>query len=124
MTVRNDRHGLSVQAARPYTSQSVVIGAASAVSTAFSTNFDRPQREQYGGQQFQNTVNHTQHVRVVATVPCWIAFGTAAVAVVRAANSVYIPAGLPEYFWVIPGEQIAVIQDSGGGFLYISELFN
>jgi hypothetical protein len=124
MTVRNDRHGNTVQAARPYTSQSVAVGAASVLSTAFATNLDRPQREQYGGAQFAGTVNQTAHVRVVATVPCWIAFGTGAVAVVRAANSVYLPAGLPEYFWVVPGEQIAVIQDSGGGFLYISEMQN
>jgi hypothetical protein len=34
----------------------------------------------------------------------------------------FIPAGLPEYFWVVPGEQIGVIQDTGVGFLYITEL--
>jgi hypothetical protein len=118
MTIKRDGSGDGVQAGKPYTNQSVAIGAGSVACTAFSTNA-------------QNRVgisvapNQTTHIRVVATVNCWISFGnppTAALA--RDPASMYLPAGLPEYFWVSPGSQIAVIQDSAGGSLYISELAN
>jgi hypothetical protein len=124
MTIREDRHGLAVQASRPYSSQSVAIGSASVLSAPLSISQDRPQRESEGGAQFLGQPNHTRHVRIVATAACWVAFGTAPIAVLRAANSMYLPAGLPEYFWVQAGEQIAVIQDAAAGFLYITELTN
>lgn len=124
MTIREDRHGLAVQASRPYSSQSVATSGVSALSAVFSINQDRPQRDAEGGVQSSTQLNHTRHVRLVATTPCWVSFGTAPIAVARATASMYLPAGLPEYFWVATGEQIAVIQDSAAGFLYISELTN
>lgn len=123
MTIRQDRHGNVVQASRPFSSQSIAVGAGSVASTAFAVNKDRPLRN-VEGQPGDGSVNHTRHIRCVATVACWIAFGAAPTAVVRGSGSMYLPAGLPEYFWVLPGEQIAVIQDSAAGFLYVSELFN
>ena len=123
MTIREDRHGNVVQASRPYSSQALAVGAASVQSAVFAVNKDRPVRHSEGRSQ-GDTGNHTRHVRVVATNACWIAFGVSPVAAVRSVTSMFLPAGLPEYFWVLPGEQIAVIQDAVGGFLYITELYN
>ena len=124
MTVREDRFGNVVQASRPFSSQSLAVGATSVVSVAFAVNKDRPARNILGGTQ-TDLVNNTRHVRLVATVPCWVSFGSPPVAaLVRGPSAMFLPAGLPEYFWVRQGEQIAVIQDATGGFLYITELHN
>lgn len=123
MTVREDRHGNVVQASRPFSSQALNVGAASIQSAPFAVNKDRPIRNATGAVQATAT-NNTRHVRVVGTVASWIAFGTAPVAAIRSPTSMFLPAGLPEYFWVRQGEQIAVIQDATGGFLYITELEN
>lgn len=127
MTVREDRFGNVVQASRPATGQVLAVGAASVPSAAFAVNKDRPVRSGTGGTQ-PSTANNTRHVRLVGTVSCWVAFsstiGTAPVAARQNASSMFLPAGLPEYFWVRQGEQIAVIQDATGGFLYITELDN
>ena len=124
MTVREDRFGNVVQASRPYSSQALAIGAASVQSAPFSVSKDRPVRNATGGSQPSSQANNTRHVRIVDTVASWIAFGTAPVAALRSVTSMFLPAGLPEYFWVRQGEQIAVIQDATGGFLYITELDN
>jgi len=123
VTVREDRFGNVVQASRPFSSQALAVGAASVQSAAFSVNKDRPIRNATGAVQ-NDVTNMTRHVRVVATNACWISFGVSPVAAVRSVNSMFMPAGLPEYFWVRSGEQIAVIQDAVGGFLYITELHN
>lgn len=123
MTIKSDQHGFEVQAARPFTSQSLVIGAASVPSTAFSTI---PTMGTYSDAGIPAEVlkNNTTHVRVVATSACWIAFGAAPVAVASGVGSIYLPPGVPEYFWVLPGEKIAVIQDTAAGVLNIAELDN
>lgn len=126
MTVREDRFGNVVQASRPYKSQSLAIGAASVLSAAFAQSKDRPVINRDGGAQATQDVtgNNTRHVRVVCTTAAWVAFGTAPVAVAKGTSSMFMPAGLPEYFWVRVGEQIAVIQDAAAGFCYITELTN
>lgn len=123
MTVREDRFGNVVQASRPFSSQAMTITAVSQQSALFSVNKDRPIRNTTGAVQ-NDVTNMTRHVRLVATVNCWVAFGNNPVAGVRSPLAMYLPAGLPEYFWVRSGEQIAVIQDSVGGFFYITELHN
>jgi len=123
MTIREDRHGNAVQASRPFSSQAVAVGPASVLLAPFAVNQDRPVRADDGSTQ-PVTNNHTRHIRVVSTVACWISFGTNPVAALRSTSSMYMPAGLPEYFWVTVGEQLAVIQDSAAGFLYVSELTN
>jgi hypothetical protein len=127
MTVREDRFGNVVQASRPSLGQVVAAGVGSAVSAAFQANKNRPERNDTGGTQGPS-VNNTRHVRLVATVPCWVAFtvtiGTAPVAVRLGSGSMFLPAGLPEYFWVRQGEQIAAIADAAAGSLYITELDN
>ena len=124
MTVREDRFGNVVQASRPFSSQSLAVGATSVVSAAFAVNKDRPIRNLTGATQ-NDVTNNTRHVRLVATVACWVSFGSPPVAaLVRGPAAMFLPAGLPEYFWVRQGEQIAVIQDATAGFLYITELHN
>jgi hypothetical protein len=33
-----------------------------------------------------------------------------------------LPAGVPEYFWVYPGERVAVTQNSAAGSLNVAEM--
>jgi len=126
MTLRNDGHGQAVQAARPYSSQTVAIGAASVACNAFQTAVPGRYTAMAGSGVAVGTPftapNNTRHVRLVATSDCWISFGLTPVAVVGASSSILLPAGIPEYFWVMPGERIAVIQASGGGSLNIAEM--
>lgn len=112
-----------VQAGRPFTSQTLVIGAASVPSIAFQT-IPNPGFVSDAGIPIDVSKNQTSHVRLIATSNCWIAFGTSPVAVASGAGSIYLPLGTPEYFWVIAGEKIAVIQDSAAGLLNIGELDN
>ena len=122
MTIQSDASGHAVQAAKPALSQSVAVGASSAASAAFSTN---PNLSPFLGTGSSLTPNHTAHIRLVSTTACWVSFGSPpAAAVVRDPASMYLPAGLPEYFWVTPGSQVAVIQDTAAGFLYVTELVN
>jgi len=119
MTVKVDRHGLTVQAARPHISQTITFTGTSAQSAAFYVN-------EGGGYDVNNAPlpTTTTHVRLIASAACWIAFGASPVAVPSTSPAIYLPPGAPEYFWVRPGEKIAVIQDSGTGTLNIAELAN
>jgi hypothetical protein len=58
-------------------------------------------------------------VRVVATSACYIAIGGAPTAT---AAGVYLPANVPEYFTLSPGEKISAIQVSAGGTLHVTEI--
>jgi len=126
MTVRDDGHGNSVQAARPYSSQTLAIGGSSVACNAFQTATPGRYTAMAGSGTAVGTPftapNNTRHIRVVATSDCWISFGTNPVAVVGASSAILLPAGVPEYFWVVPGERLAVIQATGGGSLNIAEM--
>jgi hypothetical protein len=124
MTVRNDGHGQAVQAARPYSSQTIAIGAASVVCNAFQTAVNGRYSVYTPVGVPITAPNATSHIRVVATADCWISFGANPVAVVAASSAILLPAGVPEYFWVLPGERLAVIQAGGAGSLNIAELVN
>ena len=80
-------------------SSNVTIGAASAQSAAF------------GSQTFD--------IRLVSTVASHVRIGSNPTAV---AADTLLPANVPEYFHVYPGEKVAVIQDSAGGTLNVTEL--
>lgn len=61
-----------------------------------------------------------QAVLVVATADCHIRIGPSAVAV---NTDTLIRAGFPPLiFRITQGEQLSVIEDSTGGFLYVTEL--
>lgn len=57
-------------------------------------------------------------VRVFATKDCFLNFGSAPTA---ASTDMFLPAGIIEYFGMIPGEKIAAIRSSDNGTLYITE---
>lgn len=124
MTVRQDRFGNVVQASRPSLGQVLAIGVGANTSAPFAINQDRPLRDSEGNSQPTNQQNQTRHVRVVCTAPAWISFGTSPTAIRQDSASMFMPAGLPEYFWVQLGERLSVIQDATGGFCYITELTN
>jgi hypothetical protein len=87
-------------ASRLGTVQEVAIGAASAASAAF------------GAQTYQ--------VRVVATSACRVRIGDGTPTALAADS--YLPADRPEYFTCTPGQRIAVIQESAGGKLSVTEV--
>lgn len=94
-----DEQGQAVQVIKPGTIQKVTIGAASAASAAFGSK--------------------TTLVRIATDTACYILFGSAPTA--AAGTSIYMPAGRVEYFEVVAGEKVAVIQASAGGTLCITE---
>lgn len=83
-------------------SQDVTVGASSAQSTAIGTAGHTPNKI----------------VRIVSTTACRIAIGTNPTAV---AASTFLPANVVEFTEIAPGEKIAVLQESAGGKLNISE---
>ena len=95
-TVSGTHNGLP--AIKPAAASSkLAIGAASAVSAAIQSKM----------------------VRLVATSDCHVAFGTDPTAVADG-TCVFLPAGIPEYFVLSPGDKVAVIQDAVAGSLFIS----
>ena len=121
MTIKSDQHGAWVQAARPALSQTIAIGAGNIVSAPFSTGPVGAYTANPVGTPI-TTPNNTLHVRLVATSDCWVAFGPTPVAAVNSPAAILLPAGVPEYFWVYPGERVAAIQAAAAGFLNIAEM--
>jgi hypothetical protein len=96
-----DGLGVSIQGAlRPRVGggQRLAIGAVSAPSAVLTS---------------------AQIVRLVSTVDCHINFGEFAT-VAALATDMFLTAKMPEYFSVDGYSYIAVIQDVGGGFLFIN----
>ncbi|TAH36536.1 MAG: hypothetical protein EYC62_02515 [Alphaproteobacteria bacterium] len=84
------------------TSQDVTVGASSAQSAAIGTAGQTPNKI----------------IRLVSTTACRIALGTNPTAT---STSTFLPANVVEFTEISPGEKIAVIQDTGGGKLNVSE---
>jgi hypothetical protein len=63
----------------------------------------------------------THEIRVVCTSNAWINIGENPTAS-AGDGSIFMPAGLVEYFHVSPGQKVAVIQDSSGGNLVVAEM--
>ncbi len=93
-----DDFGERIQALRPGAAQTVPIGAATQSSGIFGTAV----------------------LRLVATSPCFVAFGTAPSA--DAADGHYLPQGVPEYFRTAAGDRVAVVRVADDGLLHISEM--
>jgi len=89
------------QVISPGTSQVVLVGASSVQASAFSDG--------------------VSVVRVFSTADCWLAFGTNPTAEAESAGSMFLPAGMIEYFERKEGEKVAVIQSSSSGKLYVTE---
>lgn len=94
-----DDYGERIQALRPGRAQMVAAGAVSAPSQPFGAD--------------------TKVIRLVATAHCFLAFGQSPVAT---SNDHYLPAGVPEYFRVVPGESLAVRRVGFDGALHLSEM--
>jgi hypothetical protein len=62
------------------------------------------------------------HIRLVSTSDCWVSFGANPTAAIAGVASILLPSGVPEYFWVYPGEKVAVIQNSAAGSLNVAEM--
>jgi len=113
-----------VQASRPATTQNITTSGSSQQSAVFAQG---PTGFNYNPDGTPTTqANNTTHIRVVCSQAAWIAFGSNPTAVVGGATgtSIFIPAGVPEYFYVNRGDRLAVIQDSASGTLNIAELAN
>lgn len=101
MALAEDKFGNIIQAERidgQQVHQTVSIGATSVQSAAFNAS--------------------TKSVRLYASVGCYIDAGTNPTAT---SSKIYLPAGSVEYFGVIPGHKIAVLQETTGGTLRITE---
>lgn len=61
---------------------------------------------------------NTTLIRVVCTTAAYIAIGSSPTAT---ANDIYMPADVPEYFAVSPGDKVSAIQASSGGTLHVTE---
>jgi hypothetical protein len=123
VTIKSDQHGFEVQAGRPALSQTIAIGGGNVVSAPFSTY--SPQGSYSAGPVAGVPItqpNNTLHIRLVATADCWVAFGPTPVALASSPASILLPAGVPEYFWVFPGERVGVVQNIAGGLLNIAEM--
>lgn len=84
----------------PLTTQKAsYTGTAAAISTAIS--------------------NNVHVVRVVATTACYIAVGSSPTATT---SDMYLPAAIPEYLTIHPGQKISAVQVAAGGDLYVTEM--
>lgn len=90
------RLGIPMPAFFPGATQTVAIGAASAQSTPFVAGL----------------------IRVIASVDCFLFFGENPTS---SSGEMLLKAGVAEYYAVVPGERVAVIQSVGAGSLYITE---
>jgi hypothetical protein len=64
---------------------------------------------------------YTHDIRVVSGTNCWITFAASPTAT-AGAGSIYLPAGVVEYFHVTPGQKLAAIRDSADGTLSVAEM--
>lgn len=90
------RLGIPMPAFFPGETETVAIGAASAQSSEFTAGL----------------------IRVIPSVDCFLYFGTNPTS---STGEMLLKAGVAEYFAVVPGEKLAVIQSVGAGFLYITQ---
>lgn len=84
----------------PSTNQTVAVGAASAAVT-----------NPFGA--------YTTVVRLCSTTACHIALGANPTAT---ASSIYLPANVPWFIEVAPGQKVAVIQNAAAGTLFVTEM--
>jgi hypothetical protein len=61
----------------------------------------------------------TNTIRVVATTSCHLAFGASPTATT---SSTRLPANVPEYIVVAPGQKVAAIRTTTSGTLHVTEV--
>lgn len=62
----------------------------------------------------------TTVVRLCATAACHVRLGNPSATAV--ATDMYLPANVPMYISVAPGQKIAAIQNAAGGVLHVTEM--
>lgn len=95
-----DDYGGRIQALRPGTARTLTLDTTPRTTPPLSTGISV--------------------VRLVSTVPCLLAFGVDPEATVAAGHR--LPAEVPEYFRVAPGDRLAAVRASTDGTLHISEM--
>jgi len=60
-------------------------------------------------------------IRLFSTVDAWVAFGSNPTAVAEGPSSMFLPAGIVEYFEIRADEKLAVIRSISSGKLYLTE---
>lgn len=93
-----DSNGNVVYVIAPGVVQKITTSGTTAPSAAFGTN--------------------TTIIRICCTAAVHYTLGAAPVA---DATMTYLPANVVEYIGVVPGQKIAFIQDSAGGFAFVTE---
>lgn len=94
-----DSRNVPVNVLQPIDTMAVPVGASSTLINTFEDG--------------------VEVLRIVATVNCHIEFGPAPIATT---SSMFMPAGVVEYFQRKPGHVIAVIQSATAGMVYISSM--
>ena len=61
----------------------------------------------------------TYKVRVLVTTAAYIKIDNSPTATTADA---YLPAGIPEYFTITPGQKVSAVQVASGGNLYVTEV--
>lgn len=100
-TVKSEKHANYFQAIVPGVSQKLTFTGTSQQSAAF-----------------QDT---TTIIRVFVTQDAWVVTGSNPTAAADDGSSMFLPGGTWEYIGVEPGDKIAVILDSVGGDMHITE---
>lgn len=72
------------------------------------------------GTSAQSAAMQTNEIMLVATTACWIKFGTNPTAVANTDANLYLPAGIFYTIKWVPGQKVAVIQDSAAGYLVVT----
>lgn len=92
------KQDLMFQTLYPSAPQKVTITSSSTQSSAFSAN--------------------VSVIRIFPTSNCYVKFGSNPTATT---SDIYCPGGILQFFGVIPGEKVAVIQDTASGTLHVVE---
>lgn len=97
-TIAKDINGQPLQAVGLGATQKLAIGGSSVQSTAATAA--------------------ARLVRLVATVDCHVAIGENPTATT---DSALLPASAAEYFEILAGQKVAVIQSGEAGYLFVTE---
>ena len=73
-----------------------------------------------GASSTQSAAMDTTEIQISGTTNCWINAGTNPTAVAGTSGNMYFPAGTVMTIKWIPGNKLAAIQDSTGGFITVT----
>lgn len=94
-----DANAKPIQVMRPQATERVSVSGTSAQSTAIPAN--------------------CRVIRIISSTDCFYTLDSTT----ATSSDAWLPAGVVEYIHVYEGDQIAVIQEFGAGYLYITEMY-